>query len=192
MCVANHRGTSGTILLTFLVVMLAYALPAQPSSHDASYSVKPSDIDIPPGVSLGDIRRTFRPFANWTLVCDENLKARTKICNVTQNIVDQTGATVFSWSLAASEGGKPVFLLRTPSSVGAGGKVLIQLSRGPPLEVMVNGCDHAVCVATTPVGPRMRDEIRRAEPVIIEYIAGDPIRLLAPLFGLEKAVAAID
>ncbi|MBL8577738.1 MAG: invasion associated locus B family protein [Mesorhizobium sp.] len=189
---ALHEGVTRAILLIPLLASFADAMPAEASAEEMSYRVKPPDIAIPGGASLGEVRRTFQPFANWTLVCDENLKARTKICNVTQSFVDGAGATVFSWSLAATQAGNPAFILRAPSSIGPSGSILLKLSKGPSIKVRVNGCDAQICVATISLGPRLRDEIRRGEPVVIEYTAHEPIHLRAPLFGLEKAVAAID
>lgn len=52
----------------------------------STYRIKPSDVVLPPEVKLGDYQRTIRPFDNWTLICDENLKARKKVCNVSQII----------------------------------------------------------------------------------------------------------
>lgn len=60
-----------------------------------SYSIKPSEVTVPPGAELGRYRRIIQPFENWNLICDENLKTMKKICNITQSIVDQNGQFAF-------------------------------------------------------------------------------------------------
>ncbi|MGO4319897.1 invasion associated locus B family protein, partial [Agrobacterium sp. MCAB5] len=65
--------------------------PAGPGFH-----VKPSEVNVPEGVPLGQYRRTTTPFGNWTLVCDENRQTKQMICNVSQVIVDLAGNMVFS------------------------------------------------------------------------------------------------
>jgi hypothetical protein len=75
---------------------------------------------VPANVPIGKYRRIIQPFEDWTLVCDENLKAMRRVCNVTQSVVDQRGGLVFSWSLAATTQGVPIVIVRTPASVGKG------------------------------------------------------------------------
>ena len=63
-----------------------YAAGQEPVA--SGYRIKPSDVALPPDAKLGEYQRTTRPFENWTLICDENLQARQKVCNVTQIIED--------------------------------------------------------------------------------------------------------
>jgi invasion protein IalB len=177
-------------LLAAAALLLAAAQPSL--AGDQLYRVKRADIAIPAGASLGEVRRTLQPFPNWTLICDENLKARTKVCNVTQTFVDSFGASVFSWSLAATESGNPVFILRAPAAVGPAASVTVTPASGKPLAAAVEACDAVVCVATLPLESTLGLEIARGEPVRISYEAGGPIILSAPLNGLAKAIAAID
>lgn len=187
----NARSSGTTVLLVFAAgLYFGGSMPAL--ATDDTYRVKLTDITIPHGAALGEVRRTFQPFPNWTLICDENLKARTKICNVTQNFVDAAGATVFSWSLAATEDGSPVFILRAPASLGRKGSIAVRPSAGKPISTPVQACDATTCVATLPLGRSLKDDISRAEPVIISYVAGNPVTLSAPLNGLAKAIAAVD
>jgi invasion protein IalB len=161
-------------------------------ANDSAYRVKLTDIAIPDGAALGEVRRTMQPFPNWTLICDENLKARTKICNVTQNFVDAAGAVVFSWSLAATEDGSPVFVLRAPASLGRKGSIAVRPTAGRPLTAPVQACDATTCIATLALASSLKDDIARAEPVTILYAAERPVTLSAPLNGLARALAAID
>ena len=175
-----------------LALSLSLAGASQSRAGDQPFRVRLTDIAIPAGASLGEVRRTIQPFPNWTLICDENLKARTKVCNVTQSFLDAAGATAFSWSLAATEGGKPLFILRAPASVGRDGTISVKPASGKPLAAAVQACDAAICIATLPFGRALGDEIARGEPVIISYDAGRPVVLSAPLNGLAKAIAAIE
>jgi invasion protein IalB len=184
----------GRPVTSAFALALSFCLTVVPpsSAGDQPFRVRLTDIAIPAGASLGEVRRTIQPFPNWTLICDENLKARTKVCNVTQSFVDAAGATAFSWSLAATEGGKPLFILRAPASVGPDGTISVKPASGKPLAAAVQACDAAICIATLPFGRALGDEITRGEPVTISYDAGRPVALSAPLNGLAKAIAAID
>src|SRR5882757_1793451 len=98
-----------------LTVCLALALMAMSGTAFAvgwvqlpsTYTVKPSDVVIPDGEQLGQYRRVVQPFKNWILICDESLKSKRRVCNLTQSIVDQRGAPVFNWSFVATADGKP-------------------------------------------------------------------------------------
>lgn len=185
---------AAAIIRAAVLACIAFASTTAPlpALADEFYRVKLTDIAIPDGASVGEVRRTFQPFPNWTLICDENLKARTKICNVTQTFVDAAGTTIFSWSLAATEGGKPVFILRAPASLGPNGSIAIQPVAAKPLAAKVQGCDARTCVAMLPLGPTLSQEIERSNLVTISYDADGPVSLSAPLNGLAKAIAAID
>ncbi|EJM98937.1 invasion associated locus B family protein [Phyllobacterium sp. YR531] len=176
-------------------IILSGALPAAGQELPVSdYSIKPSEVVIPQGAELGSYRRTVQPFENWELRCDENLKAKKKICNVTQTILDQAGQFAFSWSLAATEDGKPLMILRTRPELGDKKPIALRFSgRKEPVIVETNGCDAAVCVAILPVGPVIREQIAKAAIAQISYEISSSGSLVfnAPLQGLATAVAAI-
>nr|WP_245426485.1 invasion associated locus B family protein [Phyllobacterium bourgognense] len=156
--------------------------------------MKPSEVAIPEGAELGRYRRTIQPFENWELRCDENLKAKKKICNITQTILDGQGQFAFSWSLAATENGKPLMILRTRSELGEGKPVTLSFpSRKEPVAVETNGCDSNVCVTYLPVGPVLREQIAKEANVQVSYSATGETTLVfeAPLKGLSAALAAI-
>lgn len=162
------------------------------------YSIKPSEVLPPTDVPLGQYRRMIRPFRNWTLICDENLKAKQRVCNISQTIVDAAGQAAFSWSLAATTAGVPFMILRAPPSVGAGKTIELSFDDGqPPIQAGVVDCNGAVCVAYLPIGPRMRGYVGKKAAPEISYVymsaQGEPVRvaLRAPLDGLSDALAAI-
>jgi invasion protein IalB len=181
---------SACVFVLAVGLCLGGSMPAL--ANESAYRVKLTDIAIPKGAALGEVRRTMQPFPNWTLICDENLKTQTKICNVTQNFVDSAGAVVFSWSLAATEDGSPVFVLRAPASLGRKGSIAVRPTAGKPLSALVQACDATTCIATLALAPSLKDDIARAEPVTIFYAAERPVTLSAPLNGLARALAAID
>ena len=158
-------------------------------------TVKPPEVRLPDGVKPGQYRRIIQPFGNWTLICDENLQQKTRVCNVTQSIIDQTGRTVFSWSVAATQEGKPFMILRTLPELGVNGRLTLKIpdDRGI-INVVVDGCDQSVCVARLPVGPRLRPQIAKDGTIGISYAtpAGEKIEISAPLAGIEKALTAIE
>ncbi|ATU92348.1 invasion associated locus B family protein [Phyllobacterium zundukense] len=158
------------------------------------YSIKPSEVTVPEGAELGRYRRIIQPFENWVLICDENLKSMKKICNVTQSIVDQNGQFAFSWSLAATEGGKPLMILRTRPGLGVKKPVMLTFSsRREPVSVETYACDPGVCIALLPVGPILREQIAKGATVGISYEAApaEPLAFDAPLKGVSAALAAI-
>lgn len=182
----------------FLLICLALAgglfLVAGPAAAQmTSYRIKPSDVAVPPEVKLGQYQRTIRPFENWTLICDENLKARKKICNVTQVIEDGAGKMTFSWSLAATEDGKPYMILRTAPDAKSDGLVSVKFDGRDPIDVHLNGCNEMVCVGMLPVGPVMRQQIAQNTTPAISYptVDGQTITVTATLKGLSEALAPI-
>jgi invasion protein IalB len=142
----------------------------------------------------GRYRRIIQPFENWVLICDENLKTMKKICNITQSIVDQNGQFAFSWSLAATDDGKPILILRTRPGLGVKQPVTLTFpGRDQPVITETYACDPGVCVALLPVGPIMREQIGKAANVRISYKASEAEVLVfdAPLKDVSVALAAI-
>ncbi|MCZ4072108.1 invasion associated locus B family protein [Agrobacterium sp. LMR679] len=164
------------------------------SSVQREFHIKPSEVAVPEGVPLGKYRRTITPFENWTLVCDENLKAKQMVCNVSQAIADGTGRLMFSWSLAATEDGKPFMILRTGSNADAKGRISLAFpGRDKPVQVAFDGCNDTVCVGMVPVGPIMREQIGKEAQPTISYstTTGEKISVTASLKGLATALSAI-
>ncbi|MGX7874715.1 invasion associated locus B family protein [Mesorhizobium sp. ORM6] len=158
------------------------------------YRIKPSDVVLPPDVKLGDYQRTIRPFENWTLICDENLKARKKVCNVSQIIEDASGKMAFSWSLAATQDGKPYMILRTAPNARSDGLVSLKFDgQAQPIDVHLNGCNEMVCVGMLPVGPVIRQQISRKATPVISYptVDGQTITVTATLKGLTAALSPL-
>lgn len=199
-------GTGSAILRGSLlqgIVVLAISLlgygavsAAQEPLLQPRYSIKPSEVVLPEGVALGQYRRVIRPFANWTLICDENLKKKQRVCNITQTIVDERGALAFSWSLAGTSDGKPIMIIRVPASVGKGNPVQLSFSsQKNPVNAKVEDCDQTVCVVLQPVGPAFREQISKQADVRISYAdpaKGDgPVVIGTTLKGLPPALAAI-
>ncbi|AZO44995.1 invasion associated locus B family protein [Mesorhizobium sp. M7D.F.Ca.US.005.01.1.1] len=158
------------------------------------YRIKPSDVVVPPDVKLGEYQRTIRPFENWTLICDENLKARKKVCNVSQVIEDASGKMAFSWSLAATQDGKPYMILRTAPNAKSDGLVSLRFDgQAQPIDVHLNGCNEMVCVGMLPVGRVMRRQISQSATPAISYstVDGQTITVAATLKGLSEALSPL-
>lgn len=178
-----------------LIGLLFQSAPSRASEETLMLMIKPSDVSLPDGVLPGKYRRIIQPFPNWTLICDENLQEKTRVCNVTQTIVDQSGRTVFSWSVAATRGGSPYMILRTLAGLGPAGRVkLILPDERAPVDVRVEECDAKICLAKVPIGPRLRPQIAKGGVVGVSYetTSGEKVELAAPLEGIDEAVAAIE
>lgn len=167
--------------------------PLSTATAAPTYRIRPSEVVVPHDVPLGQYRRITTPFENWTLVCDENLKAKQMICNVSQVIEDHAGTLVFSWSLAATQEGKPFMILRTAPQ--ADGQISLAFQgRGQPVEVDIDGCNQAVCVGMVPVGPILREQIGKEAQASVSYSTASGARITVPasLKGLAKALAAVN
>ncbi|MDL2405867.1 invasion associated locus B family protein [Rhizobium calliandrae] len=159
------------------------------------YRIKPSEVVVPPDAKLGDYQRTIRPFENWTLICDENLKVRQRVCNVTQIIEDQAGQIAFSWSLAATKAGKLYMILRTAPIAKSDGVISLSFEgRKDPVQIKLDGCSQVVCIGMLPVGATMREQISKNAAPTISYPTtdGKTISVTATLKGLSTAVKAIN
>lgn len=183
----------GTLAGLFLCGALPGVAQGAPGAEAPQYTVKPSDVVLPQGVPLGQYRRSFRPFENWTLVCDENLAAGTMVCNVSQSLVDKSGRTVFSWSLAAAEGGQPYMILRTLPDADLKAEIDLKLGSAAHVKVPFTGCNPTVCLGNLSVSPQLMQDIKQGVVITAIYWsrAGEMRVLQLPLKGLQQAVSAI-
>ncbi|WP_163271892.1 invasion associated locus B family protein [Chelativorans alearense] len=189
----RHAASAVPIVMACLFLSGPYAAGQEVIS--AGFRIKPSEVAIPQDVKLGDYQRTIRPFENWTLICDENLEKRQRICNVTQVIENQAGQLAFSWSLAATQEGKPYMILRTAPVAKTDGLVSFKFEgREEPVKVQLDGCNQVVCVGMLPVGPIMREQISKNAAPAVSYPTTDgrTVSVTATLKGLSDAVEAIN
>lgn len=189
----KRRGAHGPPILA-LCLLLSGANAFGQEAAPPGFHIKPPEVALPAGVKIGDYQRIVRPFENWVLICDENLKTRQRVCNVTQSIENQAGQTAFSWSLAATNDGKPYMILRTAPIAKADGAVSLTFEgRKDPISVALDGCNQTVCVGMLPVGPVMREQISKNTAPVVSYATRDgrTISVTATLKGLSTAVAAI-
>jgi invasion protein IalB len=166
---------------------------AQPAPSPG-YAVKPSDIAVPEGETLGEFRRMIQPFRNWTLICDESLKSKRRVCNVTQSIVNAQGAVAFNWSLIATADGKPLMAMRIPAAAGVGAQIELAMGDSPDrIVAQTDRCDANFCFATIAIGNVLRRHIRAATPCRVSYQLpqAGPIVLEAPLDGLSGVLAKL-
>jgi len=163
---------------------------AQPPAR--VYAVKPSEVAIPDGETLGEYRRIVHPFKNWILICDESLKSKQRVCNVTQSIVDQQGTVAFNWSLVATADGKPLMIMRIPAAAGVGQTIELAMGDRPDrIRVQTDRCDQAFCHAVIAIGDMLKRHIRAGTTCVVSYVlppAGS-ITIQVPLDGLFAALA---
>lgn len=160
----------------------------------STYTVKPSEVAIPDGEELGQYRRVVQPFRNWTLICDESLKSKRRVCNLTQSIVDQRGAAIFNWSFVATENGEPLVVMRVPAGVGVGQPIGLSLGDKPDqIIAQTDRCDGAFCTATIAIGRMLRRHIQAGTDCTVTYTVPDrgEISFQAPLEGLFAALSAM-
>ena len=177
-------------LAGLIIACSAAFVPPQAPSH--VYAVKPSEVAIPQGEKLGEYRRIIHPFKNWILICDESLKSKYRVCNVTQTIVDQQGAVAFNWSLVATADGKPLMMMRIPAAAGVGQTIELAMGDRPDrIRVQTDRCDQAFCHAVIAVGDMLKRHIRTGTTCAVTYAMppAGAIALQAPLEGLFAALA---
>lgn len=189
----RRAGSGSSVFIACLFLSGPQAAGQEAAS--TAYRIRPPEVVVPANATLGQYQRMIRPFENWTLICDENLKARQKVCNVTQTIENQAGQLAFSWSLAATPEGKPYMILRTAPVAKSDGLVSLKFEgRKEPVKVQLDGCDRTVCVGMLPVGPIMREQISKNSASTVSYPIRDgrTVSVTATLMGLSKAVEAIN
>jgi invasion protein IalB len=153
----------------------------------APYHVRPVE-GAPP---LPGIRRLIQRFCDWTLICDE--EKRKRICKASQSIVGPDGELAFSWSLAATRGGEPVFLIRAPVMEFPAHTVILDFGAGERV-IRLATCDARLCVGFLPVDPPLAARIKARSEVSIRYRLREgaaPVALTTSLDGLAAAIAGI-
>ncbi|MCF7645980.1 invasion associated locus B family protein [Pseudochrobactrum asaccharolyticum] len=174
---------------SFLTQNTAFARDLAPK-----YFIKSSEVQLPDGVGWGQYKRTIQPFENWTLICDENLKKKEKVCNLSQIISDASGNQVFSWSLAATANGDPFLILRVPANTDQKIPLKVKFSgRDTAIAVAYKGCNETVCIAMMPVGSITREHINKGNDVKFAFteVSGQSFEIVAPLKGLKSGLAGI-
>lgn len=137
------------------------------------------------------VRRVIEAFGGWTLICDE--EKRRRICNASQSIVTAAGGLAFSWSLAATKGGEPVFVLRAPVSGFPARTVTLDVA-GRETVIRLPDCDAALCVGFLPLDAALVRQIKARAGVTIRYRLREgsaPVAIAASLDGLGAAIGSI-
>lgn len=176
--------------------VIACLLLAVPSARQAfaanpEFHVKPPDVNTD-GALPGDVRRTIQPFGTWTLICDENLRKRKRVCNVSQQILNASGAVVFSWSLAGTLDGKPVMIVRLAKAEADPTPVKIVFGSTKSAKVELSSCNEAICLGFLPVDASLRRALEQGGSAqITAVIGGRSTTLDAPLDHLVSAIKAL-
>lgn len=176
------------------IAAVALGAAAAASAHAAEGAIRPKPAEIGTADAPGEVRRIIHPFGDWTLVCDENLKKKQKICNVSQSFVNGDGATVFSWSLAATRGGTPVLILRARNDGSQEARTVKVAMAGlrAPQSVWLSTCDSAICVGYHEVGAEFGRKLRGGgEAEVTVTYAGKPTVVASELKNLNAALAAL-
>jgi len=184
--------TTAVRAVIFSMLMLLVG-PAIAGPTAPVFTVVPSKIQPPEGVALGDFRRLYHPFENWTLICDDNLRTGVRICNIRQEIAVSQAGTIFSWTMADTETGEARMIVSAPAAIGDGGEILFRFHDGVTYSARVM-CNPQACTTLVPVGPRIRKHIEQGLNVEISFLAPPvgEVRFSAPMKGLAAALAAVN
>ncbi|MFT4372546.1 invasion associated locus B family protein [Bartonella bacilliformis] len=155
------------------------------------YTVHPPQLSVPSG-KPGETRRIIMQFSDWTLICDESQTVKRGVCNVTQAIHDQEGHTIFSWSLVLTTSGQAVMLLRMLPSADISVPIRVSVEGfSEPIVIRYTQCDAKVCLAQSPLGLILRQQIEQRGKVRISYQvkSGQIFSFVAPFEGLSEALS---
>lgn len=180
-------------------ILFAFALIGKGGSfaneNNSIYTIHPPHLSIPKG-EPGETRRIIMQFYDWTLICDEKQKLKLKqgICNVTQTVHDQEGNTIFSWSLVSTTNGQAVMLFRTlpNSDINVPIQMFVKGVKKPVL-IRYTQCNETVCLAQSPVGPLLTQQIEQDNTVRISYKLkeGKVFSFTVPFKGLNAALNSL-
>lgn len=152
-----------------------------------AFRIKPTEgAPVEPGV-----RRVIQTFAGWTLICDE--AKRTRVCNVSQTILDADGAFAFSWSLAATSGGEPVFMLRAPVADFPSHTVTVIIDATRSV-IRLDRCDARLCLGFLPLDAALVKGIKARANATIRYRTAEganPVEFTTSLDGVKAAMASL-
>ncbi|WP_156851762.1 invasion associated locus B family protein [Bartonella refiksaydamii] len=161
------------------------------------YTIHPPHLSIPKG-ELGETRRIIMQFYNWTLICDEKEDEKQKrkqgICNVTQTVHDQEDNTIFSWSLVSTKNGQAVMLFRTLPNTDTNVPLRMFLEGvKKPLLIHYTQCNETVCLAQSPIGAVLSEQIEQDKKVRISYKIkeGKIFSFIVPFKGLSTALNSL-
>lgn len=179
------------MILRLLLALAAGLGLANQATAGGNFRVRPSEVGA--GEKPGEVRRIIQPFGEWTLVCDEDLRRRRKVCNVSQSFMDGAGETAFSWSLAATESGAPALILRMSREGRDARFATLRFTGEPdPVEVTLATCAGEVCLGFLPVGPKLAARLRAGGRAAIEILHDGRFETIdAPLAGLATALSTV-
>jgi invasion protein IalB len=139
------------------------------SGAEESYRLKP--FDHAPTAQNGEVRRSLQPFQGWTLICDEQVKQRTRVCNVSQVLVNSSsGEMAFSWTLAGTKAGEAVMIVRMPRAEGTVRWIGLKLDgMAKPVDVALTSCDQRVCLGFVGMNKEFTQALRRGGPAEVIF-----------------------
>src|SRR5690606_37792667 len=146
------------------LIALPVAMFWLPAKAEPEFRVRPSSLAVPDGIPLGEYRRTIHPFRNWTLVYDDDLVGKTRLCDIRQEIEIVGAGVIFSWALTPTEDGSPVMKAVVPAAVGPNGRVTLTFSDGIRYEIKIAECTPVSCEGYAPAVPRTQRHIEEELP----------------------------
>ncbi|MFD1198441.1 invasion associated locus B family protein [Brucella gallinifaecis] len=181
-------------VLILPLVMTALVLPELSAYAQPEFRVRPSSVTVPDGVPIGQYRRVIHPFENWTLICDDNLATKIRLCDIRQEVEIVGAGIIFSWALTATENGPPMMKLMGPASIGVNGEIILTFNDGSTHRVKMLSCNTSNCIGHSPAGPKTQQHIKENLPINISF---DIKRLgnfsfNVPMKGLSNALNASD
>jgi len=151
----------------------------------------------------GEVQRTTRNFAAWSLTCDEIPKLHRRYCSLSAPVVDAGGRVVALLLVSSGDDGRPAALLKAPVAISLrdGATVTVEAaapseaskvkSRGPRRVDFVR-CDRSACVAVWTLVPEEVMGLNAGGMVHVKFRAEPRLPVFSSLAVTPAASSVVD
>jgi invasion protein IalB len=129
------------------------------------------------------------------VTCNEFAEGpRTRVCSaLLQNLQQDTGQTVFSWTVGLDNNKQMIMVLQTPTGVAISSGVDLRIGKIPARKIPFSKCDTGRCVATTTMDAPLMHEMTTAPTAeaVIQGSQGNTVQFNIQMNGFDKAYAIL-
>lgn len=146
------------------VILLTPLPPARAQVAGPALTSAPYDLSL---FRDGETRRMRARYGDWTAVCDEIIRLRSRYCSLSAPVSDAAGVVVARLDVSTDDAGRPAALLHLPLGALLDRPVTLgpaHASRGPgpaPRALRATRCDAADCAAVWELDAADFDALKR-------------------------------
>lgn len=138
-------------------------------------------------IAAGDLVRVISYFGAWTLVCDNRLSTRRRVCAIEQNLAE--GDVSLSWRIGLTNDGKPALAIDVSKTVDQMAGLTFRVGKFVttiPFESCVT-----TCRAVIPFDGFIQQGVLGSELVGFAFtLAGNATAIVADMNGFKQVMAA--